>query len=949
VKENQTTHTPKTTRPTIGFAVHVIADEYGALLWNGVLDAVQEADANLICYPGRDLESTRGFDRQANVIFDLIDPSLVDGLVLSSSVLSNYAGLEGCKRFCQRYRSLPLASIAVALKGVPSVVVDNRSGIHEVMTHLITVHGCRRIAFFRAREGNPEAEARYGAYIDALAEHGLPFDPQLVSPPANFEVVSGIEATRLLLDERGLRPQTDFDAIVTSSDRIAAGASIVLKERGIHVPHELIIAGFDDMESAQFAIPPLTTVYQPIREQARQATQLVLAQLRGEQVPELVSLPTRLVVRQSCGCAARRVVQAAVGTIMQSSATLESAIDKQRGEILSDTSGALESSSLSAADQVKWTGQLLDAFVAELAVQAPPTLPGPFLSTLEEVLRLEIIAGSKVLIWQSVLSILRRYALPHLDSPEARKRAEDLWAQARVLVSEAAWQSQGYKELLTRQQAQALRDIGQELVTTLDLAELGEFMARSLPGMGVPTCYLSLYENPKAPLDRARLALAYNEEGIIPLEADGQRFPSPQLVPDRALLDQAGQAFTFVVEPLYFRQQQIGFALLGGTRDGTIYEVLRGQLSSALQNILLIQQVEKRALQLQAAAEVSQAVSSILEPSELIQQVVDLARHRFDLYYAGLFLVDQSGEWTGEPGRWAVLRAGTGEAGQQMLARGHKLEIGGESMIGSCIATKQARIALDVGKEAVRFSNPFLPETRSEMALPLISRDEAIGALTIQSTREAAFTDEDIAVLQTMASQVANVIANVRLFENVQAALKEMEATQRRYLGQAWAEHAQTAGAGWHEAVRLGTPRLGEALLPEAQQAMQRRSLTVLSGDAAPDEKYTGLVTPITLRDQVIGAMGVHAGAERQWTEDDIALIEAVAERIAQVAENLRLFDETQRRAVREQVISEVTARMRESLDVDKVLQAAAREFGEKLGMAEVNIRLVPHDTDREK
>ncbi|MBN1889030.1 MAG: GAF domain-containing protein, partial [Thermoflexales bacterium] len=218
--------------------------------------------------------------------------------------------------------------------------------------------------------------------------------------------------------------------------------------------------------------------------------------------------------------------------------------------------------------------------------------------------------------------------------------------------------------------------------------------------------------------------------------------------------------------------------------------------------------------------------------------------------------------------------------------------------------------------------------------------------LTIQSTREAAFSSEDVAVLQTMASQVANVIANVRLFERAQAALREMEATQRRYLTQAWAEHAQTAGAGWHEAVRLGTLPLGEALLSEAQQAVQRRSLTVISGGTAPDEKYAGLVTPITLRDQVIGALGIHASDERQWTEDDIALIEVVAERIAQTAENLRLFDETQRRAVREQVISEVTARMRESLDVDKVLQAAAREFGERLGMAEVNIRLVPHDAD---
>jgi PAS domain S-box-containing protein len=176
--------------------------------------------------------------------------------------------------------------------------------------------------------------------------------------------------------------------------------------------------------------------------------------------------------------------------------------------------------------------------------------------------------------------------------------------------------------------------------------------------------------------------------------------------------------------------------------------------------------LQRRALQLQTAAEVSRAASSILDPEVLIRQAVDLIRERFDLYYAGLFLVD-------EPGEWAVLRAGTGEAGRKMLDRGHKLVVGGESMIGSCIADRRARIALDVGEEARRFDNPFLPETHSELALPLIARDEAIGALTIQSTQEAAFTQEDIVVLQTMADQLANAIANARLYEAL---------TQEQYL-----------------------------------------------------------------------------------------------------------------------------------------------------------------------
>ncbi len=179
-------------------------------------------------------------------------------------------------------------------------------------------------------------------------------------------------------------------------------------------------------------------------------------------------------------------------------------------------------------------------------------------------------------------------------------------------------------------------------------------------------------------------------------------------------------------------------------------------------------ELERRALQLSTAAKVSRAASSILGLDELLPQVVELIRDRFGFYYVGIFLVD-------EERQYAVLRVGTGEAGRQMVAEGHRLKIGGESMIGWCVANKQARIVLDVGEEAVRFDNPLLPETHSEMALPLISRKRVIGAVTVQSVEKAAFSDADVAVLQTMADQVANAIQNTRLFEQAQTALAQTD------------------------------------------------------------------------------------------------------------------------------------------------------------------------------
>lgn len=187
------------------------------------------------------------------------------------------------------------------------------------------------------------------------------------------------------------------------------------------------------------------------------------------------------------------------------------------------------------------------------------------------------------------------------------------------------------------------------------------------------------------------------------------------------------------------------------------------------------EELEQRTEQLMVGAQVSRTATDILEPDELSQKVVDLVRESFGLYYVGLFLLDETGDY-------AVLHAGTGGAGRQLLRQHHSLPVAETSMVGWSIINRQARIALDVGDDAIRFDNPLLPETRSEVALPLISRGECIGALTFQSIAGAAFTLEDIAVLQSMSDLLANAINNARLYDRLQRELvvrKQAEAEVR--------------------------------------------------------------------------------------------------------------------------------------------------------------------------
>ncbi|MEW5958181.1 MAG: GAF domain-containing protein, partial [Chloroflexota bacterium] len=199
--------------------------------------------------------------------------------------------------------------------------------------------------------------------------------------------------------------------------------------------------------------------------------------------------------------------------------------------------------------------------------------------------------------------------------------------------------------------------------------------------------------------------------------------------------------------------------------DVALGEAIADQLGIWLENRQLLAEAQYRSDLLQTAAEVSGVAGSILEEEALINTSVNLIRDKFDFYYVGLFLLDEAKEW-------AMLRAGTGEAGRIQLERGHRLRVGGESMIGWSVDNRQAKIALDVGEERVHFQNPYLPNTHSEMALPLISQDEVIGALTVQSVERGAFSNEDITVLQTMANQLANALTNARLYKVTQSAAR---------------------------------------------------------------------------------------------------------------------------------------------------------------------------------
>ncbi|HXF84066.1 MAG TPA: GAF domain-containing protein [Anaerolineales bacterium] len=327
------------------------------------------------------------------------------------------------------------------------------------------------------------------------------------------------------------------------------------------------------------------------------------------------------------------------------------------------------------------------------------------------------------------------------------------------------------------------------------------------------------------------------------------------------------------------------------------------------------QKMGKRAGQLQTIAEVARAFVSIRDIDTLLPMLARLISERFGFYHVGIFLLDDSK-------RYAVLRASNSPGGQRMLRRRHKLKVGEQGVVGFVAHTKHPRIALDVGADAVFFNNPDLPQTRSEMALPLLSGDEIIGVLDIQSTEKAAFTDEDVEVLSILADQTAIAIQNALLNEKTQKALREAEIAFSQLTGSAWQAYAKT--------IRLRGYRY-DGIKSEA-----------LKEAPASREEEEALSIPVRLRGKTIGRLKLKAlDASREWTEDELAMMEAAAERAALAVEGARLLDDAQKRAAREAFLSEVAAKLGATFQLDSIMRDTVEELGQVLKNATISFQLV--------
>jgi DNA-binding LacI/PurR family transcriptional regulator/serine phosphatase RsbU (regulator of sigma subunit) len=518
--------------------------------------AARRHGCELLIVLGRELEHIDLNERAQNEIFEWLGPTSADGVIALTGVLVNFAGPAQVLRLLERLAPTPAVSIGIELPGVPSIAIDNTAGMRGMVEHLIAVHRAERIVYIGGPPDNQEAHARLEGYRQALGSHGLRFSEELVRH-GRFTLDSGQSCMRELL-AAGI----EIDAVVAANDYMAFGAMEVLRERGLDVPRQVRVVGFDDSPLARLAPRPLTSVAQPVKAMAERALVSLLGAIEGRAIEASSCFTPETVLRHSCGCGQLERVSR-----MPSGSTETSASEYVKSQRASLAQSLTRAASFANPSWRERAYELVDALSRELdgelgalalAVEAlTESLPEHGLA-LDELGR--------------ALRQLERA----LDRSGVRLpvNLDALWLRALYVVSEANGRAEGRASLDLFERFMNVRYAGQRLSVSFDPEKVAEELGRSLPELSAGTACLSLVD----PLEPGRLRPVLLTRGGAQ-RPPGAPFPKSQLIPAGLFGDDRAP---IVAMPLSFEHEVYGVLALGGEATPFICEMLRTQVSAAL-------------------------------------------------------------------------------------------------------------------------------------------------------------------------------------------------------------------------------------------------------------------------------------------------------------------------------------------------------------------------------
>jgi HD-GYP domain-containing protein (c-di-GMP phosphodiesterase class II)/DNA-binding LacI/PurR family transcriptional regulator len=601
---------------TIGFFVDWLEDQYQLKILSGILSGARDNNVNILCFEGGVIDSRIPYEVQRSYIYHLANPGNVDGLIILSSSLAHHSSSGCIESFCRQFVSLPIVSIGVEIRGIPSFLVDNKKGFEVLIQHLIETHGYKRFAFIGGHENSKDASERYAVFIDTLSRYGIKPDKKSISF-GDFREESGAQAINELINVR----KAVFDVVIAANDSMAIGAIDELTRLGKQVPWDIAVTGFDNLESSMYTISPLTTVSQSLDEQGKLAVEVLLNMIEGKAVSETLLLPTHFVLRESCGCLSQTIQRASAASFSSMRCDRDAVFIKERKKLKNHIIESVKeyNNFYQHPSQTEIIEKLLESIYQSVTTNSETKALKTWNALLSAILKNK----GTILICQSLLSSLRNTLLPYFPENNHRQSAENLFHLMRIMIGERAFLQEKQKEHISAKATAIINRIREEVIISISEEQLFDMIIQQLPGLGIESCYLVRFENtPRHNEKTKRLLFAYRNNKSLELKNCDNPFPSSQIIPPNIFPKKRN--YIMIIEALY-HYDQMGYIIFEmGPHSDNIYGTLRRIISSALQGSILFQQVKTQKNHLLSRSE--HLSRSVEELRQIIRAFVETIR-----------------------------------------------------------------------------------------------------------------------------------------------------------------------------------------------------------------------------------------------------------------------------------------------------------------------------------
>lgn len=605
-------------KKTIAFLTRSIIDSTGNNMWKGLESECRRENIPLITFRGPVLNKGQG-----SILYYLINDSSYSGIISWASSDVD----QGTIDFYKRYTKTPLVCMTFRVQGHPLIITDCRTGIMELMDHLIKVHNFTKIAFIRGPENHVYAKDRYEGYLESLSNHGIPLDEEIISPCGGWSISDGAKAIDDFI-AKGLRPGKDFQCVVAVGDNVAIGAQEHLIKKGFSVPHDVAVCGFNGTNDAAWSNPPLTTVEMPFFGLGVKGFETLKNISHNVPVPEVIRYNTKLIMGESCGCTSTSVLKS--NFVKQNTQSFESkkkaakanlkilekfndaeTVQTLTGTLWQETTAKQILDSISGNRYV--TSEILDFFAAFMPklistfvedLFSKSEKSSYFINTLSYGLNKFISLTKEFSVWQDIISILRIELLSAIYSNTMLSKTENLLQQARISINEVDCRTQKFKNLLDSRKEAAIRQASTSILSCSDISELMNIISKSISALNISSVYVALYndcnftlQNQQIP-ETSRMILAINNGDRFPLPQEGLTFNTTEIIPESIFSTETFASF--VIESLHYQDQILGYIVFEGNQeDGVTYSTLRDLISCSLYSAILLQQRNKGQLILQ--------------------------------------------------------------------------------------------------------------------------------------------------------------------------------------------------------------------------------------------------------------------------------------------------------------------------------------------------------------